>query len=208
MTKLVYQTNESGIYVGPAQADESPLEPGVFLIPGGAIEVEPPALKDGQRARWRNGAWVIEDADAVEPPPPTPDATLAERKIAVRGWINAERDRRVRLPFGFGANRFDYDDASQKRITGAGALALIAITVGGKAPTDTRWHGGDEDFVWIAADNSLVPMDAATVLAFGQAAGAWDSAHVFAARVLKDAAEAAIDENALDAIDISTGWPA
>ena len=122
--------------------------------------------------------------------------------------VNAERDQRMRSPFTFGANQFDYDSDSQKRITGAGALAHIAITVGGKQPDDLRWHDGTADFVWIAADNTLVPMDAQTVLAFGQAAGAWESAHIFAARALKDAIAVAADHEALDLIDITTGWPA
>jgi hypothetical protein len=40
--------------------------------------------------------------------------------------------------------------------------------------------------VWIAGDNSSVPMDAQTVTSFGQTAAAWKSAHVFAARAIKD----------------------
>lgn len=138
--------------------------------------------------------------------------TLAEKRGDLRAAVNAERDRRMRQPFGFVGKRFDYDDESQKRITGAGALAHIAITLGGKAPNDPRWHDSaltpaTEDFAWIAADNSLMPMDAQTVIAFGQAAGAWESAHIFAARALKDAIEAASDEAALSSIDINSGWP-
>lgn len=56
----------------------------------------------------------------------------------------------------------------------------------GVKPGDYRWHGGEEDFVWIAEDNSLVPMDAQTVIAFGQAMAAWKSSHIFSARALKD----------------------
>lgn len=133
---------------------------------------------------------------------------LAQRQAEMARAVNAERDQRMRSPFTFGANQFDYDSDSQKRITGAGALAHIAITVGGKQPDDLRWHDGAADFVWIAADNTLVAMDAQTVLAFGQAAGAWESAHIFAARALKDAIAVAADHDALDLIDITTGWPA
>lgn len=52
-----------------------------------------------------------------------------------------------------------------------------------------RWHGGDTDFTWIAEDNSLVPMDAQTMFAFGQAAMAHKQALIFAARALKDMPE-------------------
>lgn len=56
---LVYQTNELGIYVGPVIADESPLEPGVWLIPGGCVEIEPPQTSVDQVAVWQAGAWII-----------------------------------------------------------------------------------------------------------------------------------------------------
>ena len=38
-TKTVYQTDHLGLYVGPVIADASPLEEGVYLIPGGCIEI-------------------------------------------------------------------------------------------------------------------------------------------------------------------------
>lgn len=38
MEKIVSQLDVDGFLVGPVVADESPLEPGVFLIPGGAID--------------------------------------------------------------------------------------------------------------------------------------------------------------------------
>lgn len=64
---IVYQTDANGVFVGTTEADESPLEPGVFHIPGGCVEQEPPAFADGEQARWTDGAWV------VEPRPPAPE---------------------------------------------------------------------------------------------------------------------------------------
>lgn len=55
------------------------------------------------------------------------------------------------------------------RLTLAVALAGAAIDAGVRA-NDYRWHGGLVDFGWHAADGSLVPMDAPTVVAFGMAA--------------------------------------
>lgn len=52
---------------------------------------------------------------------------------------------------------------------------------------DLRWHGGAEDFAWIAADNSIHAMDAQTVFGLGQAAMAHKQALIFAARAIKDA---------------------
>ncbi|KQT51979.1 hypothetical protein ASG43_20580 [Aureimonas sp. Leaf454] len=99
--------------------------------------------------------------------------------------VNAERDRRIRSGFTFVGKPYDYDDASQKRITGAATLAGFAAAAGAQ-PNDLRWHGGTSDFVWIAQDNTLVPMDAPTCFAFGQAAAAWESANVFAAKAIKE----------------------
>ncbi|RUT39789.1 hypothetical protein WG29040_05580 [Pseudomonas sp. PAMC 29040] len=61
-TRTVYQTNHLGLYVGPVEAEESPMEPGVFLIPGGCVQVPPPtdipALK---AACWTGKRWQLLD---------------------------------------------------------------------------------------------------------------------------------------------------
>lgn len=119
---------------------------------------------------------------------------------AYRALVNAERDRRIHGGFVFNGTRFQSRVEDQKRIAGAGTLAVITLTNGAEAG-DYRWHGGDTDFVWIAEDNTLVQMDAQTVIAFGQAAARHESAHVFAARVLKDA------DPVVDFAD-SKYWPA
>ncbi len=41
--KLVSQLDDSGYFVGPVMADVSPLEPGVYLIPGNAVDIQPPS---------------------------------------------------------------------------------------------------------------------------------------------------------------------
>ena len=58
--KSVVQLDEDNYFVGLTIADESPLEPGVFLIPGGAIDVDIPSVPEGKRTKW-NGEWVFED---------------------------------------------------------------------------------------------------------------------------------------------------
>ena len=59
-TKQVSQLDADGYFVGVTVADESPLEPGVFLLPAGAIDAAAPVVPEGQRAKW-DGAWVFED---------------------------------------------------------------------------------------------------------------------------------------------------
>lgn len=66
----VYQTREDGVFIGYVEADESPLEPGVFLIPRGCIIEEPPTFGEPNQARWDfdNEEWIIEPIPE-EPPP-------------------------------------------------------------------------------------------------------------------------------------------
>lgn len=78
MSKTVYQTDRNGVYVGPVRADESPREPGIYLIPAGAVETRPPTIPAGQRARWSDGEWALEGIPDVEPP--DPGLTVEERR--------------------------------------------------------------------------------------------------------------------------------
>ena len=105
--------------------------------------------------------------------------------VVLSSFVNAERDRRISAGFMFSEHLFQSDVASQKRINGAVTLAILALQAGAK-PGDLRWHGGAEDFAWLAADNVLFPMDVYAVIAFGKVAGEWEASHVFAARALKD----------------------
>lgn len=77
-TKTVWQLDASGYLIGKAVADESPLEPGVYLIPAGAVTTKPPhALTAKQEWRWLDGAWTAVDARPTPAPAP-PELRLAE----------------------------------------------------------------------------------------------------------------------------------
>lgn len=71
-TKTVFQTDELGYFIGITQAYESPLEPGVFHIPAGAYEDEPPYRNEPGVTCWRrvDGAWQIEEV--AKPPESLP----------------------------------------------------------------------------------------------------------------------------------------
>jgi len=125
-------------------------------------------------------AEALEDGPAPYVAPVIPAITLAEARAAV----NAERDRRMTSTFVFAGKGFDCDQASLARITGAATLAGFAMGAGAPAGF-MRWHGGASDFAWIAADNTLFPMDAQTCFAFGQAAANNQSAFIFAAKAIK-----------------------
>lgn len=59
--KLVYQTDHLGLFIGIVAAEESPLEPGVYLIPGGCVETPPPTAPEHQAACWNGESWRLVD---------------------------------------------------------------------------------------------------------------------------------------------------
>lgn len=40
-------------------AEQSPLEPGIFLIPAHSTTIKPPEIKDDEIAIWNDSEWVI-----------------------------------------------------------------------------------------------------------------------------------------------------
>lgn len=121
-------------------------------------------------------AAALTDGPAAYVPPPPQPITASE--------VNAERNRRLRAPFTFAGHAFDRDPTSLQRITGAATLAGFAMAAGAQAG-NLFWHGGESPFAWIAADNSIVTMDAPTCFAFGQEAAAVETRLIFAARAVK-----------------------
>ena len=61
-TKIVYQTDHLGIFTGETVADRSPLEPDVWLIPGGCVEVAPPEVPQHKAAFWNGKRWQLVDS--------------------------------------------------------------------------------------------------------------------------------------------------
>lgn len=58
--KTVYQTDRAGHYVGETMADESPLEPGVYLMPSGTVAKAPPETwPDDKWPRWIGKRWEL-----------------------------------------------------------------------------------------------------------------------------------------------------
>lgn len=122
-------------------------------------------------------SYIVIEADRVRVVRFVPQPTAAD--------VSAERDRRLRQ-FLFAGHAFDFcDGRSDINIAGAGTLALAAIIAGAQVG-NLRWVGMDRDFMWVAADNTAVPMDAQTCLKFAQAAAVWKATHINAARAIKD----------------------
>lgn len=77
--KQVIQLNDAGYYVGETTADESPLEPGVYLLPYGTVDATTPNIPEGKRAKWE-GVWVFEDIPFPEPEI-IPELTYKQKRI-------------------------------------------------------------------------------------------------------------------------------
>lgn len=60
-TKQVSQLDDNGYFIGVTIADESPLEPGVFLLPRNTFDIDAPVIPEGKVAKLADGAWLIED---------------------------------------------------------------------------------------------------------------------------------------------------
>lgn len=100
--KEVCQLDEGGYFIGATTADESPLEKGVYLMPAGAVDVEPPTVPDGKRAKYVDGVFEIEGFPEPEPPPepvPPTDEEIAVAVTSARG--NAYRNESDPIFFKF-----------------------------------------------------------------------------------------------------------
>jgi hypothetical protein len=112
------------------------------------------------------------------------DEDIDELPIA-SSQIDAERDRR-RSIYTFGGKVYQTAEGqNEMKITAAGAMAKFALLQGAQAG-NLRWASPITDFGWIALDNTITPMDAPTMSAFADGVAAWVSAHIFAARLLKN----------------------
>lgn len=90
--KLVSQLDSSGYFVSSAIADPSPLEPGVFLLPGGCVNVPPIDIPEGKRARYNGKALVLEDIPAPPPPDPVPPPTPEQVEVEITFAIQRRLD--------------------------------------------------------------------------------------------------------------------
>jgi len=71
-------------------------------------------------------------------------------------------------------------------IAGKCTQAMMAI-IDGALVGDYRWSNPAQDFSWVALDDSVTPMDAQTVMRFGDALAAHKEGHIFSASGLKNA---------------------
>lgn len=83
--KTVSQLDANAYLIGPATADKSPLEEGVFLLPAGCVDMPPIDVPQGMRAKFNGSSFALEEipADpASTPPAPPTRAELVERTLS------------------------------------------------------------------------------------------------------------------------------
>lgn len=113
---IVYQTDVNSLLVSSVEADQSPLEPGVYLIPAGCIDVPPPDAIAGHVRRWTGAVWeqvpdhrgeiwyretqavtIVDVGDpallGLSPTAPPPSVPTQEDRIAAR---TAQRDANLK----------------------------------------------------------------------------------------------------------------
>ncbi|MDP4146526.1 MAG: hypothetical protein Q8936_18955 [Bacillota bacterium] len=86
----IYNYDVNGIYIGCDEADESPLEPGVFLIPSNATIVEPPQLDSEHIAVWNGTGWDIKDI-SLDTPKPEESETQEQDKPKTQAEVLMEK---------------------------------------------------------------------------------------------------------------------
>jgi hypothetical protein len=142
------------------------------------------------------GAWLVSSGTVIARPPTLADARAAKVRAATARYAAL-----IAAGFTDAGTLYQIDPDSQSRIAALGVMAMGSIT----DPANSPWPAG---FYWIAADNSHVPMDAPTMYAFARAVGGYVSACLLRLRAIKDAIATAADPAALDAIDVTAGYPA
>jgi hypothetical protein len=86
-TKNAYQFDHAGLFIGETIADESPLEPGVYLLPARTTLTPPPGDIPGNKwPRWTGNAWTLVNR-------PAPAAAGADDPIAkLRDFLSHNPD--------------------------------------------------------------------------------------------------------------------
>ncbi len=198
-TKLVCQLDADGYFVGMTVADESPLEPGVWLMPAHTVDVAAPEVPEGYRAEWSGANFDLEEIPAEpEPEPPT----LVERRAIRWEQVKVERKRRTDGGVLVNTHWFQTDADSRIQFLRLDQKAANAMAAGGLL-TDLLTVAG-QDIYWKTYDNGLVPMTVALAQGIALAIEVLDAMAFARGEQLRAQIEVSEDP---ESIDITTGWP-
>jgi hypothetical protein len=102
----------TGIFVSEDEADESPLEPGVFLIPANATIIEPPVKSNPpSHLFFISGAWKeIADPTPVVDTTPDPAGFLHACRQGLGGIVSITKSQLPYAAFFFSVQNQLWDD--------------------------------------------------------------------------------------------------
>jgi hypothetical protein len=180
-------------YLGEGLADESPLEPGVWLIPAHATTTPlPPYNPNTHICLYQAGDWVVAEKtpEPQETPPPLP--TPAEAKAAKLAALAAHRYRVETGGIMVDDITIQTDRESQAMLTGA----MLVL----QSDPDRRidWKGVSG---WTTLGLAEITAISSAVAHHVQACFSAERRHAEAIAALPD------DLDAIDAYDFTTGWP-
>lgn len=202
-TKIVSQLDDDGYFLCQTTADVSPLEPGVFVLPGGAVDAIPPSIPNGKRAKWTGLAFLVED---IPTPPPPPVQTLGEVKTLVWEQIKIQRDRRksggFKVKIGGVDKWFHSDLDSRIQHLGLKDKARDLLASGGLLAGKLTVLG--QPVRWKTMDGSFVEISAQIAFDIVAAAGDLDAQLFTTAEQHRVVMEASANP---EVYDYSTGWP-
>ncbi|MGE4448558.1 MAG: hypothetical protein AB7E15_09705 [Azospira sp.] len=201
MSQPIYHYDPAtGIFTGADVARESPMEPGVFLIPANATTEPPPECGDDQRPVFREGAWVVEGIPQQEQPP---QPTLEELQASCWARIKALCDGLQSGGVKVGTKWYHSDVDSRIKYIGLKDQARDLLAAG--QPDSTRLQKLGQDVRWKTMDGSFIYLTVKHVFDIVNAVGDLDAAAFAAAETHRVAMEASADPAAYD---FSVGWPA
>ena len=133
--------------------------------------------------------WLYDGSSFTAPPQAVP--SLEEKKAEKRQRINAKRDEKEASGFLYNGVSFDSDQRSANRILCAAIAAQAALVLGQPLNVD-----------WTAADNSVVPLDAAGIVGLAVALAQAGTANFYTAKALKQQVDVAQTPEAVDAVPL------
>jgi hypothetical protein len=95
--KTVSQIDDQGRFIGSTTADQSPREPGVFLLPAGSVDAPPPNVPPGMFAQWNGSSFdlIAEPApEHPEPEAPTPEQIILQYTAALEAMYDEKANER------------------------------------------------------------------------------------------------------------------
>lgn len=184
----IYHFDDLGVFYAKSIADQSPLEPGVFLIPAKSTTLPPPQTPPGYKAVFIADSWQVIPDGLDEGS--QPDESIDDLKAARNNYINMERAKANAGTFGHAGKDFACDALSRGDIDGVNGF--VALT--GNLPPG--FPGA-----WKAVDNSYLPIpDVSAWTAFYGAMVAAGAEHFAHAQQLKEQLAAATTAEEVAAI--------